>query len=179
MFLLPNLVNYQKGADKLSVNLGNNPNTETSVDIQTEFTIDDLAIIASEFKKYTKYRYKLSVAATFKPKDSKIICKFWADSVYCKERNIDARIYQDNFKRQSNFLIADFEEIVSVLADDDDVINSRDKDIRKPTIKKAMRKYMPELKVLDARKARKKARKARQELARARKVAQQGAWSLD
>ena len=154
-------------------------NTEISTIIQTNFTVEDLSIIASEFKKYTKYRYKLSVAATFKPEDDSIICKFWADSVYRKERGIDLRVYQDNFRRNSHFLIADFQEIIMILADDDDIINSQGKDIRKPTIKRAMRKYMPELRVLDARKARKKARKVRQKLARVKKATQQNVWLFD
>lgn len=146
-----------------------------STSIRTELSISDLFIIASEFRKYVKYRYKISTATTFAAKeDATITCKFWADEVFRREHRIDPRIYQDNFKRSTNLLIADFEEVILALAEDEDIINSKGKD-NKPTIKKAMRKYLPDLKILDARKARKKASRDRKELARTRNAVQQNA----
>ena len=93
--------------------------------------------------------------------------------MYCKEHRLDPRIYQDRFVSTAKIIIADFEDVILALAEDEDVINSKKRDIRKPTLKKAMRKYLPELKVLDARKARKKADKIRKELARTKNAAQQ------
>lgn len=180
LFLLQTIVHSHKELIDLNLNDLYDHEIGVSTSIRTELSISDLFIIASEFRKYVKYRYKISTATTFAAKeDATTTCKFWADEVFRREHKIDPRIYQDNFKRSANLLIADFEEVILALAEDEDVINSKGKDIHKPTIKKAMRKYLPDLKILDARKARKKASKDRKELARTRNAVQQNAWSLD
>lgn len=150
--------------------------------IETSLSIDDLSIAWKQFRLYLEYTYKVSVAASFVRKNGKIYCRLYADMVYRDNRGIEPRIYTDRFKTSSPQWIPEFEHLVQELEDDQDVLdlgNTCDHRLRKEVLKRSIRKYLPKLAIIDARKQRKENKKAQKALACKKKAAQQNANHKD
>ncbi len=150
--------------------------------IKSDLSIDDLSIIWKQFRLYLEYEYKVSVAASFAKKDGKTCCKLYADTVYRDNRGIEPRVYTDRFKTSSLQWIPEFENLVQELEEDQDVLdlgNTCDHRLRKEVLKRSIRKYLPKLAIIDARKQKKENKKTKKALACKKKAAQQSANHKD